>query len=96
MSDVSTGGSRRLAVYAVGESHREDGKSSWTKIGIGFENRDGSINLLLNAFPIGTSKLQVREEWPERAERKGERPEEGAAERSASRRTAARAEEARP
>jgi hypothetical protein len=60
MSDTSGNGPRRLAVYAVPES--EDGeKRFWPKIGIAFTNRDGSITLLLEALPLGTNKLQVRE-----------------------------------
>ncbi len=61
MSD--TNGARRLAVYAVPES--TDGeKKFWPKIGIAFTNRDGSINLILDALPIGTNRLQVREVKP--------------------------------
>jgi hypothetical protein len=37
----------------------EDRKAVWTELGIGFENKDGSINLMLNAVPL-TGKLQVR------------------------------------
>jgi hypothetical protein len=64
MSDTSgTGGARRLAVYAVPES--DDGeKRFWPKIGIAFTNRDGSITLLLEALPLGTNRLQVREMKP--------------------------------
>ena len=36
-----------------------DKKAAWTQIGVGFTNRDGSINLLLNAFPLD-GKIQVR------------------------------------
>jgi hypothetical protein len=61
MTDTNDAGGRRLAVFALGESQRPDGKTSWTKIGHAFDNRDGSITLRLNAFPIGTDKLQVRE-----------------------------------
>jgi hypothetical protein len=32
------------------------------KLGVAHVNRDGSINLYLDAFPIGTNKLQVRED----------------------------------
>lgn len=61
MTDTHEAGARRLGVFALGESQRPDGKTSWTRIGHAFENRDGSITLLLNAFPIGTDKIQVRE-----------------------------------
>jgi hypothetical protein len=67
MSDTNGGsGGHRLAVYAVVDrTDRDDeGKktSRWVKIGIAYVNRDGSTNLYLDAFPIGTNKLQVRED----------------------------------
>jgi hypothetical protein len=34
-------------------------RSKWLECGIGFMNRDGSINLLLNALPVN-GRLQVR------------------------------------
>jgi hypothetical protein len=61
-NDGSDGGPR-LAVYAVGDFTDKTGaqRSRWTRIGVAFENRDGSINVRLHAFPIGTDKLQIRE-----------------------------------
>jgi hypothetical protein len=56
----TNGGTRRLAVYAIPES-KDGEKAYWPKIGIAFTNRDGSITLLLEALPLGTNKLQVRE-----------------------------------
>ena len=55
-----TGGGRRLQVWAVPES-RDGEKAFWVRIGVAFTNRDGSINLFLDALPLGTNKLQVRE-----------------------------------
>lgn len=55
---------KMLGVYAIIE--RKDGqKAIWVRVGAAFQNRDGSQTLLLDAFPIGTNKLQVRElrEW---------------------------------
>jgi hypothetical protein len=53
-------GRKPLAVYAIVD--RKDGqKSFWIKVGAAFVNRDGSTSLLLDAFPIGTNRLQVRE-----------------------------------
>jgi hypothetical protein len=46
-------------------------KSFWTKVGIGFVNRDGSINLRLDCIPINGT-LQVRE-W-EPSERRQDGP----------------------
>jgi len=70
-------GGQRLAVYAVGDFTDKTGaqRSRWTRIGVAFQNRDGSITLRLHAFPIGTDKLQVREardeEWAGGARRNG-------------------------
>jgi hypothetical protein len=83
MTDTQEAGARRLAVFALGE--RVEGKTSWTRIGHAFENRDGSITLLLNAFPIGTDKIQVRE-----------LREDDRAAPAAPRKNGARAEEVRP
>jgi hypothetical protein len=38
-------------------------KSYWTRVGVGFVNRDGSITLRLDALPINGT-LQVREWEP--------------------------------
>lgn len=48
-------------VFTVVE--RGPGKSFWTRIGVGFVNRDGSLNLHLDAVPIN-GKLQVRDWEP--------------------------------
>jgi hypothetical protein len=45
-------------VYTVIE--REEGKNLWLKIGVAFENRDGSLNCTLNALPVN-GKLHIRE-----------------------------------
>lgn len=56
-----TNGNRpRLAVYAVPES-KDGEKKFWPKIGIAYTNRDGSLTLYLEALPLGTNTLQVRE-----------------------------------
>lgn len=39
-------------------------KSYWTRIGTGFVNRDNSITLKLDAVPVGTSQLQIRDITP--------------------------------
>ena len=54
------GGGRRLQVWAIPES-RDGEKAFWVRIGRAFTNRDGSINLLLDALPLGTNRLQIRE-----------------------------------
>ncbi len=66
MSDTngSTAGGKRLAVYAINEKDG-DRASWWQKIGIAFTNRDGSTSIYLDALPLGTNKLQVREQRDE-------------------------------
>jgi hypothetical protein len=48
-------------VWAIVE--RGQGKSFWTRVGVGFVNRDGSLTLRLDAIPI-SGTLQVREWEP--------------------------------
>ncbi len=50
-------------VVERGTANGGPAKSYWTKVGVGFVNRDGSINLQLDAIPI-SGKLQVREWEP--------------------------------
>lgn len=65
MSDAN-GSPKRLAVLAMIEyADKEDAAKKhtrWVRIGVGWPNRDGSINLSLDAFPIGTNRLQIRED----------------------------------
>lgn len=45
----------------------EKDKAFWTKIGIGFENRDGKgINLCINYMPIGEGNMVVRKITPKK------------------------------
>ncbi|HLK37649.1 MAG TPA: hypothetical protein VKU41_12905 [Polyangiaceae bacterium] len=46
------------AVYTIVE--RGQGKSHWVRVGVGFTNQDGSLNLRLDAIPVN-GRLQVRE-----------------------------------
>lgn len=48
----------RKAVYVLVD--REGGKARWSRIGIAFENRDGSYNVVLDALPV-SGKLHIRE-----------------------------------
>jgi hypothetical protein len=41
-----------------------EAKSFWTKIGVAFENRDGSYSLNLAAIPV-SGRLQMRDPAPE-------------------------------
>lgn len=84
MSDTNEAGGRRLVVLSIVEGKGAEGKARWTRIGRAFDNHDGSITLLLNALPLGTDRLQIREE------RDDDRP------LPAARRSGARTGEVRP
>jgi hypothetical protein len=55
---TGAGGRKSLAVYAINE---RNGKNFWLKIGAAFTNRDGSLTLYLDALPVNSNRLQVRE-----------------------------------
>jgi hypothetical protein len=59
---MNANGEAMKIVYTVVE--RGPGKSFWTRVGVGFVNRDGSMNLKLDAIPVNGT-LQVRD-WEER------------------------------
>jgi hypothetical protein len=40
---------------------RKDGGTFWMRVGSAFPNKDQSINLYLDALPLGHNKLQIRE-----------------------------------
>ncbi len=52
-------------VFAVTEreSGTEGAKKWWTKVGIGFVNRDDSISVVLDALPL-TGRLYIRDRRP--------------------------------
>jgi hypothetical protein len=81
---------KKLAVYAINEKDNERG-TWWQKIGMAFTNRDGSIAIYLDALPIGTNKLQVREQRDEARPAAGSNGASGG-----SRRAAASTEEVQP
>ena len=60
MNDASETGTKRLGVFAIPESKHGE-RHYWTRIGAAFTNRDGSLTLVLDALPLGTNRLQVRE-----------------------------------
>jgi len=48
----------------LGVVNRGEGKKGfWTKIGVGFRNRDGSVRLIFNYFPadLANTTIQLRE-----------------------------------
>ena len=52
-------GSRPLAAYNI--IKREGAKNIWSRVGSAFKNRDGSLNVFLDSFPLG-GKLHIRED----------------------------------
>lgn len=64
----------RKDVYMIVETNKEkegqEGKKDafWTKIGVAFENKDGSLNVVLNAFPVD-GKLNIRDPKPAAADK---------------------------
>ena len=65
-----------LAVYSITERDGYD-RSIWTRVGSAFKNRDGSMNVMLDALPTN-GKLHVREQDPNRV-RGDMRPEQAPA-----------------
>ena len=63
----SGNGRKPWAAYNIIE--RKNGKRIWNRIGSAFHNRDGSMNIFLDSFPLG-GKIQIREDD---REHKGER-----------------------
>jgi hypothetical protein len=49
----------------------KDGKSHWTKVGKAFVNKDGSINVFLDAFPRD-GKVQIRDRMTKNQKEKKE------------------------
>lgn len=48
-------------VYVITEG--KDGKKHWNRIGAAFENKDGSLNVKLDALPV-SGELHIREYVP--------------------------------
>ena len=51
-------GARMMEVYTIVDKEGFE-RSFWVKIGAAFPNRDGSINVYLDAFPVN-GRLQLR------------------------------------
>lgn len=58
-------GQQPKQVYTIIE--REDGPNLWLKIGIAWVNRDGSINVKLDALPVN-GMLHIRDKKEESTE----------------------------
>ena len=56
----SGGGRKPWAAYNIID--RGEGKTKiWSRIGSAWTNRDGSMNIVLDSFPLG-GRLQIRED----------------------------------
>jgi hypothetical protein len=51
---------KTLNVYTIIESANDEYDDYWCRIGTAFENKDGSLNVKLNALPVNGS-LHIRE-----------------------------------
>ena len=66
---VGSSESKKLAAFNIIERKGFD-KAIWSRVGTAFYNRDGSINLHLDSFPIG-GKVHLREDkYPEGSKRR--------------------------
>ena len=61
--------------YTVVERNK-DGRKFWVRVGAAFVNRDGSLNVRLDAMPVN-GELQIRDYQP-RAARETTAPEQAA------------------
>ena len=54
--------SKKSAIYDVFTivANAKTEKNFWIKVGVAFQNKDNSLNVKLNAFPVD-GKLQIRE-----------------------------------
>lgn len=64
-TEVNT--TKMKVVYTITE--RGD-RSYWTKIGVAYLNRDGSLNVKLDAVPVNGT-MQIRDWTPGEAEKEG-------------------------
>jgi hypothetical protein len=65
MSEAN-GSPKRFVVLAPLEypDKKDESKTftKWVRIGMGWPGKDGTINLRMDAFPVGTNKLHIRED----------------------------------
>lgn len=62
---MNTKKNMKQIVAAVERGEGEDKRSFWTKVGVAFENEDGSWNLKLNFYPTNpATTLQLRDIEP--------------------------------
>ena len=56
-----TNETKTLKVYTIVKAEKEGQKDFWQNIGRAYENKDGSLNVRLNALPIN-GQLHIRED----------------------------------
>ena len=76
---VSGNRPRMFKVLCPIEKKDSAGGTYWMRVGTAFPNKDQSINLYLDALPVGHNKLQIREMDEEDFNRGKRRDGEGAA-----------------
>lgn len=67
MNDNTARKMKHLWMVEDVKNARGEQRSFWTKVGVAFENRDGSWTLQLSALPI-TGRLQMRDPAPRQEE----------------------------
>ena len=60
---AQSGSDRQLTMKIAYNITESKGRKYWTRIGRAFINRDGSINVVLESFPV-TGQLQLRDYEP--------------------------------
>ena len=68
---TDNGKSNRLDAFTIVEKEGME-KKFWTKVGVGFVNRDGSIQVYLDAHPVN-GQLHLREPAANGSKSKGAR-----------------------
>ena len=54
-------GNRPRMFKVIAPIEKKDGGKFWMRVGSAFPNKDGSTNLYMDAWPVGTKTLQLRE-----------------------------------
>lgn len=74
----------KIAYTIVERETDGETKSFWVRVGVAFENKDGSINVRLDALPLNGT-LQLREYEPRDDDRDSEPPAESRGTRASAR-----------
>jgi hypothetical protein len=55
--------SKMKICYVIEKARKEGGKDFWHRIGVAWPNSDGSLRVILQAFPVG-GEMQIRDYVP--------------------------------